>query len=110
MVMENGDRDGIPNVLVEAMASGLPVVSTRISGIPELIEDGIDGILVEPGDPEAVADAIVTVLSDGGLRERLGAAARCKVERVFDLRVNTAKLAVLFAGGAVTEALAVIAS
>ena len=52
------DRDGIPNVLVEAMAAGAPVVATNVSGIPELVEHEVNGLLVEPEDPEALADAL----------------------------------------------------
>ena len=50
-ILDNGDRDGIPNVLVEAMAAGTPVVTTPISGIPELVRDGVNGLLVAPDDP-----------------------------------------------------------
>ena len=53
------DRDGIPNVLVEAMAAGAPVVATNVSGIPELVEHEVNGLLVEPEDPEALADALM---------------------------------------------------
>jgi glycosyltransferase involved in cell wall biosynthesis len=96
IVTDDGDRDGIPNVLVEAMACGVPVVSTRISGIPELIEDGVDGLLVEPGDPLALALAIERVLTDADLAARLAGAGRRKVERLFDLSANSKKLADLF--------------
>jgi glycosyltransferase involved in cell wall biosynthesis len=98
VVMDNGDRDGIPNVLVEAMAAGLPVVSTRISGIPELITDGIDGLLVDQRDPAALAVAIERVLTDPDLAARLGLAARRRVERDFDLRANTGRLQSLLTG------------
>lgn len=99
VVLDDGDRDGIPNVLVEAMAAGVPVVSTRISGIPELIEDGCDGLLVEPSDPDALAAAIRTLLTDAELAERLAAAARGKVENCFDLSVNTRRVHELLTGG-----------
>src|SRR5256885_13895213 len=78
VISQDGDRDGIPTVLLEAMASGLSVVSTRVSGIPELVESGRDGILVEPGNPEMLADALDRLLSDEDLRKRLGLAASTK--------------------------------
>ena len=96
VVMDDGDRDGIPNVLVEAMACEVPVVATRISGIPELIEDGIDGLLVEPRDAEALAGAIQRLLDDPVLANRLALAGRQKVERQFDLSANCQRLVALF--------------
>ncbi|MBI1762956.1 MAG: glycosyltransferase family 4 protein [Acidobacteria bacterium] len=95
-IAENNDRDGIPNVLVEAMASGLPVVSTGISGIPELIEHGVSGWLVPPKDARALADAIVTLLAAPELRQRLGQAARAKVCRLFEAEANVRTLQQLF--------------
>jgi glycosyltransferase involved in cell wall biosynthesis len=95
---EDGDRDGIPNVLVEAMACGVPVVSTRLSGIPELIDDGVDGLLVTTGDPQALAAAIDRLLKDPVLQQEMGLAARRKVEASFDLSRNTSQLAELLAG------------
>src|SRR5439155_24698080 len=74
-VAEDGDRDGIPNVLVEAMACGLPVVTTGISGIPELVADGINGLIVPPEDPAALAEAMVRLHRDPDLARRLGGAA-----------------------------------
>ena len=97
VVLADGDRDGIPNVLVEAMAAGVPVVSTRISGIPELIEDGVHGILVEPEDSEALAAAIRSLLDDGELAAGLAAAGRRKVERDFDLVANSRLVSELLA-------------
>jgi colanic acid/amylovoran biosynthesis glycosyltransferase len=88
----DGDRDGIPNVILEAMATGVPVVSTRHSGIPEAVEDGRTGLLVPPGDPEELADAIERLLEDGTLRERLGSRGRERVEEVFDIDVNAKAL------------------
>jgi colanic acid/amylovoran biosynthesis glycosyltransferase len=98
VVMEDGDRDGIPNALVEAMASEVPVVSTRISGIPELIEDGVDGLLVEPRNSDALAAAIKRLLDDPALAARLALAGRQKVERQFDITVNCTRLVALMTG------------
>jgi len=98
VIMEDGDRDGIPNVLVEAMAAGVPVVATRISGIPELVRDGKEGLLVEPRDPPALAGALRRVLSDASLAAQLAAAARRKVELNFDVETNTQRLCALLQG------------
>ncbi len=95
-VMEDGDRDGIPNVLAEAMAMGLPVVSTPISGIPELIDDGEHGLLVEPRNPRALADALRRVLSDNALQQRLAANGRARICARFDSRRTTLELRDLF--------------
>lgn len=83
-VTADGDRDGIPNVLAEAMAAGVPVVSSAMSGIPELIEDGRTGLLVEPEDAGALADAVERLLHDSLLRRTLSAAARRKIEASFE--------------------------
>ena len=83
-IAENGDRDGIPNVLVESMAMGVPVLATHISGIPELVQDGENGSLVPPEEPELMADAMQRLLTDVELRARLIPAARRTVEEHFD--------------------------
>jgi glycosyltransferase involved in cell wall biosynthesis len=93
---ENGDRDGIPNVLLEAMAMQVPVVSTLFSGIPETIEDGNTGLLVPPGDAEALANALARLLDDLDLRKKLGQAGRKCVEERFDIRNNIGHLIELF--------------
>ncbi|MDQ4038802.1 MAG: glycosyltransferase family 4 protein [Actinomycetota bacterium] len=80
----NGDRDGIPNVLVEAMAAGLPVVSTAVSGIPELVRDGHNGLLVAPDDPVALADALLRLAKDPQLRACLARAGAVTVSERFD--------------------------
>ncbi|MDX2032214.1 MAG: glycosyltransferase family 4 protein [Blastocatellia bacterium] len=95
-VLENGDRDGIPNVLVEAMAMELPVVSTDISGIPELIEDGVNGRLTPQRNPRALADAIEELLQAPELRRQYGRAAREKVCRLFDAGKNVIAIKRLF--------------
>ena len=95
-VMEDGDRDGFPNVLAEAMAMGVPVVSTRISGIPEMIDDGVHGLLVEPRDPGALAAALRRVLTDTGLHAALARAGRERICERFDSRRTTLALRDLF--------------
>jgi glycosyltransferase involved in cell wall biosynthesis len=92
----DGRREGIPVVLMEAMACGLPVVSSRLSGIPELVDEGQSGLLVSPGDFSALATAIRILHDDEILRRRLGAAGRAKVMKEFSLDKNTAKRANLF--------------
>jgi glycosyltransferase involved in cell wall biosynthesis len=99
LVTDDGDRDGIPNVLVEAMAMRIPVVSTSVSGIVELIDHMENGLLVPEKDLEALSAAMETLLDDSCLRERLGANGRQKVIARFSLNHNTAKLRWLFAGG-----------
>jgi colanic acid/amylovoran biosynthesis glycosyltransferase len=81
----DGDLDGIPVSLMEAMGIGLPVISTPVSGVPELIEDGVSGILVAPGDAEALAAAILRLLDDRALAAGMGCAAREKVLKDFSL-------------------------
>lgn len=83
-VAANGDRDGIPNVLVESLAMGLPVVATRVSAIPELIAHGETGLLVDPGRPDQLAAAMAQALEDHGLRRRIIAAGRQRVRESFD--------------------------
>ena len=71
--------EGSPNVMIEAMATGLPVVGTRVDGIPELVTDGLSGILVDPENAPELAKAFVTLLSDETLCSRMGMEARQKV-------------------------------
>ena len=87
-----GDMDGIPTVFMEAMATGRPVVSCPISGIPELVRDGETGLLVPPDDPPALAAAVARLAEDDGLRLRLGRQGRALVERQHDQRLNARRL------------------
>lgn len=77
------DAESLPNAVLEAMASARPVVATRVGGVPEIVEEGVTGLLVPPGDPAAMAAAILKVLGDEGLCRRMGAAARAHIERNF---------------------------
>jgi len=95
-VADDGNRDGLPVVLVEAMASATPVVSTPVVGIPEAIDDGVTGLLVREEDARALAAAIRRLLDDPALAKRLAAAARRRVEERFDLRRSVAGLHDLF--------------
>ncbi len=88
----DGDVEGVPVVLMEAMALGLPVASTRHSGIPELVEDGSGGLLAEEGDTDALAQNLAALIADPALRRRLGAAGREKVRAEFDLDEQIATL------------------
>ena len=88
----SGRREGIPVVLMEAMSSGVPVVASDISGIPELVENEVSGLLVPPRDPKAIADAMEHLYNDPTLRQRLGQAGREKVMLEFDLNINAASL------------------
>jgi colanic acid/amylovoran biosynthesis glycosyltransferase len=87
-----GKREGIPVVLMEAMASGVPVVASGISGIPELVDDGETGLLVPARDPSALAGALRRLHDDPALGERLARAGRETVEREFDVRKNAGEL------------------
>ncbi len=91
-VAPDGNRDGIPVALMEAMASGCAVASTRVSGIPELVEHDVGGLLVEPGDVVALADAMQRLLADPRLRRRLAGGARERVVAGFDARAEAARL------------------
>jgi len=95
-IAPNGDRDGIPNVILESMAMGVPVVATPVSAIPEAVEHGKTGLLVEPGRPEEMAGAMTRLLTDEALRQGVAAAARAKVARAFDNQVLIRDLAALF--------------
>lgn len=92
----DGNRDGLPTVLLEAMALGTPCVSTDVTGIPEVLRDGETGLMVPQHDPAALADAIERLLADPELRVGLAGRARRLVEAEFDVRRNAALLREMF--------------
>jgi glycosyltransferase involved in cell wall biosynthesis len=88
--------DALPTVLAEAAAAGVPIVASRIGGVPEMCVDGRNGVLVDPGRPEGLADACARVLADPALRARLGAAGRELARERYDIRVQAGRLADLY--------------
>jgi len=97
VVGHDGNRDGLPTVLLEAMALGTPCVATDVTGIPELMRDGETGLCIPEGDPEALAGALARMLDDRELRLRVSRAGRALIEREFDITCNAARLRDLFA-------------
>lgn len=92
IVGSDGDRDGIPTVIMEALAMELPVISTSVSGIPEVIKDNVTGLLVEPGDSVALAEAIEKLYRNRELGVELGRNGRRLVSREFDISTNVTRL------------------
>jgi glycosyltransferase involved in cell wall biosynthesis len=88
--------EGSPNAILEAMATGLPIVATRIGGIVDLLEDGRTGLLVPPGDAEALAMALGRILCDANFRAGLGSRARTRAVRDFSLSGSIARLIAVY--------------
>ncbi len=88
--------EGVPVVLMEAMASGIPVISSLVAGIPELVEDGVSGFLVSPGDTETLVKRISELAADPARRANMGAVGRAKVQSDFNIQIEAARLASLF--------------
>jgi glycosyltransferase involved in cell wall biosynthesis len=95
-ITRGGDRDGLPNVLMEAQSQHLACVATRLPGISELIEDGVTGVLVPPGNPRALAEALAALIRNPARRARLAAAGKARVRRDFDMWRGIDRLATLF--------------
>lgn len=89
-------REGLPNVLLEAMALEVPVLATRIAGIPKLITDGVDGLLVEPADEAALTAALARLVEDANLRARLAAAGRATIENRYSFRRRMDKIKAIY--------------
>ena len=96
IIADNGDLDGIPVAIMEAMAMELPVVSTMVSGIPELVEDGISGILVSPKDDKAIAKSIITLWKNRELSVEMGRKGREIIEQKFNITFEVHKLSGVF--------------
>ncbi len=96
----DGDRDGVPNVLLEASAAGLPVIASDAGGIPDFVEDGRTGLLVPPGEAAAIADAVARLERDAELGPRLVRGARELLREKFSLEKNAARLAGLLRAAA----------
>jgi len=96
IIAESGDRDGVPVALMESMAMQTPPISTNISGIPELIDDQQNGLLVEPKNTEKLAEAVSMILTDSKKRRRFGEAARQKVKNEFNIESEASKLESVF--------------
>lgn len=97
VVGSDNNMDGLPTVLLEAMATGLPVVTTTLTGNPEIVTDAVNGFLVPPGDAEALAAALACLLENPALRGQMGEAARNRTKIAFDVRKNVATLHRYFA-------------
>lgn len=97
IVARDGNRDGLPTVMLEAMATGLPVVATTVTGNPEIVDHDVNGLLVPPEEVPALADALARLLQDQARCQQMGQAARQKVQQVFDLRRNVSQLHQWFA-------------
>lgn len=95
-ITSDGDRDGLPNVMVEAASQKLCCIGSNISGIPELFRDGKNGLLVPPDDPPALARVLQRAMRDPALRAKLGQAAETRVRRDFDARASICQLQALF--------------
>lgn len=96
VIAADGDRDGLPTVVVEAMALGTPCVATDVTGLPEIVRDGKTGLIVRQGDPKALAAALGTLLDDPDLRTKLSEGARDLIEAEFDVDSNAAELRAIF--------------
>ncbi|HSH40327.1 MAG TPA: glycosyltransferase family 4 protein [Chthoniobacterales bacterium] len=100
-VEQGGGMDNLPTVIMEAMAAGLPVISTRIGGVPEMVQPGVNGELVPPGDSLALADAIERIITNRESARRLGAAGRALAAEKFGIEKNIRSLATILAGESV---------
>ncbi|WP_419716122.1 glycosyltransferase family 4 protein [Aureimonas altamirensis] len=100
---DGGDRDGLPNVLMEAATQGLPILSTDFAGVPEFVTDGVEGLLVPPRNPAALAEGLSQLIGQPALRLQLGAAAHARVTGDFSADVGIGRIAALLSQGDVDQ-------
>lgn len=100
VVGKDGNRDGMPTVLLEAMALGTPCIATNVTGVPELVRDGETGLCVPEGDAGALAAGLARLLDDAALRARFSRSARTLIESEFDVTASAARLREIFRGAA----------
>jgi glycosyltransferase involved in cell wall biosynthesis len=95
--VHSSDEEGVPLAILSGMAAGKPIVSTRVGGIAEVIQDGVSGVLVPPGEPEALADEVWRLMQDPERQCALGAAARRFIETDYSLEAATSRVERLYA-------------
>jgi glycosyltransferase involved in cell wall biosynthesis len=110
VIGNDGNRDGLPTVLLEAMALGTPCIATDVTGIPELVRHGDTGLIVPQHDPDALANAVQCLLDSPDLRTKLAERARALIESQFDIHRNTAQMRQMFAAAVGTAPTAAVDS
>ncbi|WP_338758417.1 glycosyltransferase family 4 protein [Massilia sp. METH4] len=103
-------NEGLPMSVLEAMAAGLPVVTTPVGGIPEAVTDGVEGYLIQPGDQEALRARVEALLRDDELAERMGQAARRKIQTTFSVEAILPRIEAIYAELGITRAAPVLAT
>jgi glycosyltransferase involved in cell wall biosynthesis len=88
--------EGMPVTIIEAMRSGLPIISTPVAGIPDMIENGVSGLLINPGSPDEIAEAVLLLKQDKELRQKLAAGARARFEEKFEFSKGMEEMRVLY--------------
>jgi glycosyltransferase involved in cell wall biosynthesis len=91
-------REALPNVILEAMAMKAPVLATRVAGVPEVVRDGVNGLLVEPGKVDELSRSLARLLKDGELRMRLREAGRLTIERAHSFQARMEKVRAIYDG------------
>lgn len=100
ILVQPSRHEGLPLTLIEAMAAGLPVIATRVGGIPEAVHDGVTGLLIEPGDPQPLALSLQRLALDGDMRKRLGEAGQRRARQIFDVGAVAQRVAEVYEAAA----------